>query len=175
MEYSEYLFANLLSVYDDDFKKKSYDYQYNLVPQLHLDFLNSEFNDPSKQEYDCMCNYLDADMHKTSYVAHEIVEQIFDMKVCDSINPEIWALVSKRILATIDVPEQNVDKIEEAKKTLKDAGFYTDNLWSINDVKWEHGCDDKTAYDVLGKALTNQCTMEQIWLSIELAMEKYEK
>lgn len=57
--------------------------------------------------------------------------------------------------------------IEKAKQFLKDNGYFTDNLWHIDDVKMLFECDDKTAQNVLDKALTNTATIEQIWEAIE--------
>lgn len=61
----------------------------------------------------------------------------------------------------------NEDKIEEAKNLLRENGYYVDNLWKIEDVKGRFECDDKTAYDILDLALTNEATFEQIWFSID--------
>ena len=63
-----------------------------------------------------------------------------------------------------------MNKIEQAKKTLRDAGYFTDNLWHVNDVKTRIDCDDKTALEILDNALTNEGTMEQIWFAIDFAI-----
>lgn len=61
-----------------------------------------------------------------------------------------------------------MDKIEQAKQTLRDAGYFIDNLWCVDDVKGKYKCaDDEVAQGILEKALTNEATMEQIWLSID--------
>ena len=57
--------------------------------------------------------------------------------------------------------------IEEAKQFLRSNGYFTDNLWHIDDVKMLFECDDETAQNVLDKALTNTATIEQIWEAIE--------
>ena len=58
--------------------------------------------------------------------------------------------------------------IEEAKQVLKDAGFFVDNLWHINDVKHRYNCDDdKLCQSILYNALTNDNTIERIWDSID--------
>tara|TARA_R110002012_G_scaffold55850_2_gene142525 strand:+ start:1913 stop:2152 length:240 start_codon:yes stop_codon:yes gene_type:complete len=62
-------------------------------------------------------------------------------------------------------------KIEKAKKTLKDAGYQVDNLWMIDDVQGMYDCTEEEAMKVLIKALQNEATMEQIWLSIEYEAE----
>ena len=64
-------------------------------------------------------------------------------------------------------------KIEQAKATLREAGFYTGNLWHIDDVKDRYeGCDDVTAMHILDEALNNEATMEQIWFAIDFAIDE---
>lgn len=58
--------------------------------------------------------------------------------------------------------------IESARQVLRDAGYFTDNLWHVNDVKDRFECeDDETAQDILKIALTNEYTMEAINYAIE--------
>lgn len=57
--------------------------------------------------------------------------------------------------------------IDQAKQVLRDAGFYTDNLWSIEDVKSQYKCTDEEAYEVLDDALNNDGVMERIWEAID--------
>ena len=54
------------------------------------------------------------------------------------------------------------DSIEHAKQVLKDNGYYTDNLWHVNDVLNYHYCTDNKAQEILNKALTNGWITEQI-------------
>ena len=67
--------------------------------------------------------------------------------------------------------------VEEAKKVLKDNGYFTDNLWTVGDVQHKFKCTEEQAQYILEKALTNDATMEQIWLSIDIfgEMENLEK
>ena len=66
-----------------------------------------------------------------------------------------------------------MDKIEQAKATLRDAGYFVDNLWHVDDVKDRYdGCNDDTAYHILDQALTNDGTMEQIWFAINFAIDE---
>ena len=58
------------------------------------------------------------------------------------------------------------NKIEAAKKILEEQGYFTRNLWHVDDVKGMFKCTDEEAQDVLDDALTNDGTMEQIWLAI---------
>ncbi len=56
--------------------------------------------------------------------------------------------------------------VEEAKAFLKSQGFFTDNLWHVEDVKSKFNCTDDEAQYILEQSLTNEATMEQIWFSI---------
>jgi hypothetical protein len=58
------------------------------------------------------------------------------------------------------------NKIEEAKAILKQAGFFTDNLWHVDDVKSRFECEDDDAQEVLDRALTHDLIMERIWEAI---------
>jgi hypothetical protein len=57
--------------------------------------------------------------------------------------------------------------IESARQVLSDAGYFTGNLWHVNDVKGRFECDDDTAQEILELALTNDYTMESIHYSIK--------
>ena len=58
--------------------------------------------------------------------------------------------------------------IQEARDFLKEKGFFTDNLWHIDDVQMRFKCSDEQAQDVLNKVLTNGATIEYIHEVIEL-------
>ena len=49
-----------------------------------------------------------------------------------------------------------------AKQVLKDAGYYVDNLWHVNDVLNYYECTDNKAQEILNKALTNEWLIGQI-------------
>ena len=53
------------------------------------------------------------------------------------------------------------------KNELKERGYFVDNLWTIDDVQSRFNCTDDEAQEVLEQALTNDATMEQIWLAIQ--------
>ena len=57
--------------------------------------------------------------------------------------------------------------VEDAKQTLEQAGYFTKNLWHVDDVKYHFKCSDEEAQDILNDALTNDATMEQVWFSIK--------
>jgi hypothetical protein len=56
--------------------------------------------------------------------------------------------------------------IANAKLVLKQAGYFVDNLWHVNDVQDRFECDDFTAQDILNDALTNDYIIEKIFESI---------
>ena len=64
------------------------------------------------------------------------------------------------------------DEINNAKQTLRKAGYFIDNLWHIEDVHLNYECTDKQAMNVLESALTNEATMEQIFLAINMKAEE---
>ena len=68
-----------------------------------------------------------------------------------------------------------MDKIEQAKATLRDAGYFVDNLWHVDDVYSKFPCDSETAQQILNGALTNEATMEQIWFAIGVEIESEEE
>lgn len=61
--------------------------------------------------------------------------------------------------------------MEKERKKLKAKGYFTDNLWHINDVQDRFECTDEEAYNILGFAMQNIATYEQIFLAIEIAGE----
>lgn len=62
-------------------------------------------------------------------------------------------------------------QIDDARALLKANGFFVDNLWTVDDVKHKYKCTDDVAQDILENSLTNDATMEQIWLSIDTFAE----
>jgi hypothetical protein len=65
-----------------------------------------------------------------------------------------------------------MDAVENAKKVLRENGYFVDNLWHIDDVQSLHkGASVEDAHRILNLALTNLATMEQIWYAITDALE----
>jgi hypothetical protein len=60
------------------------------------------------------------------------------------------------------------NKISEAKKILEDAGYFTENLWHIDDVQCIFDCSEEDAKDVLKNTMINQGTMQHIWSVIRI-------
>jgi hypothetical protein len=94
MNYAEYKFAQLLAVYDDEFKNAPYDDQFFTAMRLYNEFRVSDYNHTSKAEYDCMCEYLNANQHKKIQIGDEILESL---KQFDGINAEVWKYVSDKL------------------------------------------------------------------------------
>jgi hypothetical protein len=62
--------------------------------------------------------------------------------------------------------------IANAKLVLKQAGYFVDNLWHVDDVKERYNCnDDDQAQEILESALTNGATMEQVWFAIDMVAQ----
>lgn len=60
-----------------------------------------------------------------------------------------------------------MDKIKQAKAILKEAGYFVDLLWHINDVKENYDVTDDEAQEVLFRALENEGTFDQLWFAID--------
>ena len=62
---------------------------------------------------------------------------------------------------------------EQAKQVLRDAGYFVDNLWHIQDVynAADGNIQKDQAMQVLEMALTNEITTEQIWHSINVVID----
>ena len=67
--------------------------------------------------------------------------------------------------------EGGLDK-ESAKLYLKNKGYYTDNLWTINDVQDRFECTEEEAYEVLDKTLQCGRITEEIFETIDLYAEE---
>lgn len=58
-------------------------------------------------------------------------------------------------------------EVEKAKEVLREAGYFTDNLWHVDDVKLRFAVfDNEDAQSILNQALTNDWIMEQIHYGI---------
>lgn len=65
------------------------------------------------------------------------------------------------------------EEIIKAKEVLRNAGYFVDNLWHIQDVyNVADGAIQKDqAMQVLSIALTNDSTTDQIWHSIKVGID----
>ena len=64
-----------------------------------------------------------------------------------------------------------IKTVDEARAFLTENGYYTGNLWCVDDVKSKYDCTDEEAQGVLNGALNNDATMEQIWFAIDFHAE----
>ena len=56
--------------------------------------------------------------------------------------------------------------VQQAKQVLRDAGYFVDNLWTVQDVQDRFECNDETAQGILYDALTNEYIVEKIFEQI---------
>ena len=54
-----------------------------------------------------------------------------------------------------------------ARALLRSKGYFVENLWCVDDVTQNYDCSREVAYDVLNRAMTNEATMQQIFMSID--------
>lgn len=59
MNYDQYLFSQLLILYNPDFAVMEYDLQYYEALEMYEDFERSEFNEDFRGLYMCIINYLE--------------------------------------------------------------------------------------------------------------------
>jgi len=59
------------------------------------------------------------------------------------------------------------DRLNDAKKILKMYGYYTDNLWHIDDVKQNYDITDEQAYEMLNRAMQLDYTTSTIFEIID--------
>lgn len=57
---------------------------------------------------------------------------------------------------------KELKNVERAKKFLRTEGYYTDNLWHINDVFNVRECDDDQAMQVLHNAFSCELLNDEI-------------
>lgn len=73
---------------------------------------------------------------------------------------------------------ENIKKIQEAMKILKDNGYYVDNLWSTDDVivnaEFEFcPLDEKEAYSILNKVMQSEYIVSTIYEMIDDEITKF--
>lgn len=100
----------------------------------------------------------------------EILQKYGNEEYGDCIIDEITSLFD--FPTTLDTDPDEEGKIEQARQTLKEVGYFVDNLWSIEDVQGNYNCTEEEAQQVLHKVLTNDATMEQIWFAIHFEAEE---
>ena len=66
----------------------------------------------------------------------------------------------------------SIKKIEEAKRLLKESGYYIDSLWHVDDVQQRCYCTEEEAQRVLNIALTDDWMNDQLSDSINNAIDQ---
>jgi len=91
--------------------------------------------------------------------------------------------MSERATAQIEIDylREEVAKLKEklndvanAREFLKSKGYFTGNLWCVDDVTQNYDCSNDKAYDILDRAMNNSATIEQIFLAIDDACDHLE-
>jgi hypothetical protein len=93
----------------------------------------------------------------------------YEMSAVASANLEIDYLRGK-----LKEAQEKLRDVVEARALLKKKGYFTDNLWTTDDVTENYNCTQEQAQQVLEMALTNDATMEQIWSAIDDACDTLE-
>ena len=90
----------------------------------------------------------------------------YEMSAVASANLEIDYLRGQLIEA-----KNKLKDVLEARALLRKKGYFTDNLWTTDDVTENYECTQEQAQQVLEMALTNTATIEQIWYAIDDACD----
>ena len=88
------------------------------------------------------------------------------MSAVASANLEIDYLRGQLIEA-----KKKLKDVLEARALLRSKGYFTENLWTTDDVTENYECTQEQAQQVLEIALTNTATIEQIWYAIDDACD----
>jgi hypothetical protein len=67
---------------------------------------------------------------------------------------------------------ETLNAIDDAKKLLKEHGYFVDNLWQTEDVKMNYHCTEKQAQKVLGRVLQYDAIYELVWEGIKYEAEE---
>lgn len=66
---------------------------------------------------------------------------------------------------------ETLNAIDDAKKLLKEHGYFVDNLWQTCDVTNNYDCTEEEAQEVLEKALNYESVYELVWEGISYEAE----
>ena len=62
---------------------------------------------------------------------------------------------------------EKLKDVATARALLRSKGYFVENLWCVDDVMENYDCGKDKAYEVLNRAMTNEATMQQIFMSID--------
>ena len=91
------------------------------------------------------------------------------MSAVASANLEIDYLRGRLIEA-----KKKLKDVFEARALLRSKGYFTDNLWTTDDVTQNYNCTQEQAQQVLEMALTNDSVIEHIFQAIDDACDTLE-
>lgn len=86
--------------------------------------------------------------------------QINDIKVKDFTDVTLQSFTAETLNA-----------IDDAKKLLKEHGYFVGNLWKTCDVTINYDCTEEEAQEVLEKALNYESVYELVWEGISYEAE----
>lgn len=121
--------------------------------------------------FEVFCDYNDIEETTLQQAEKRLqeIEQDFDEN-------ETFSLYTWNIAEIVKTSEhyetENSDPVQEAKGFLKENGYYTDNLWQIDDVKSKYKCDDETAQYVLNQTLNSDRIKQEINETIDFFAEE---
>ena len=61
--------------------------------------------------------------------------------------------------------------VKDSRVALKEEGYYTDNLWHINDVTNLYNCTDEQAMNILNRVMQSEAVIEYIFDSIKAEVD----
>lgn len=56
---------------------------------------------------------------------------------------------------------------EDLRQELELRGYYTQNLWHVDDVMKNYDCESEDAQELLDKVMTSEWITEQIFIAID--------
>lgn len=62
--------------------------------------------------------------------------------------------------------KEKLNDVATARALLKSKGYFTENLWCVDDVTQNYKCSDEVAYDVLEKVMRNEGIVDIIFVAI---------
>jgi hypothetical protein len=89
----------------------------------------------------------------------------------DQIIEDCIAVEKEKVYIYTTILNQLETSVNQAKAILKDAGYYVDNLWHVDDVKGLKDMNDDDAYAILDTILSGDYIIEDIANSINQATQ----
>ena len=62
---------------------------------------------------------------------------------------------------------------EDLRNELELRGYYTENLWHVDDVFQKYDCEPEEAQEILNSSLTNEWITEKIFQTINICLINY--